>query len=73
MKEIDRLVDGFEPTKEQITIFDGETGKSSHRHSKYFLDSADKVSFFFESKAWQDGKLNTSKRESINKIGHSLH
>ncbi len=47
MDEIDRLVDGFEPTKEQITIFDGDSGKSSHRHSKYFLESADKVSFFF--------------------------
>jgi phytanoyl-CoA hydroxylase len=73
MDEINRLVDGFEPTAEQITIFDGETGKSAHRFSKYFLDSASNVSYFFEAKAWQNGRLTVPKRESINKIGHSLH
>lgn len=73
MDEINRLVDDFEPTPQQITIFDGDSGKSSHRLSKYFLDSASKVSYFFEAKAWKDGKLTVPKRQSINKIGHSLH
>jgi phytanoyl-CoA hydroxylase len=59
--EIDRLVDNFEPTPQNTTIFDGD-GKSSHRMSKYFLESSDKVHFFFESKAWKDGKLTVPKR-----------
>lgn len=71
IQEIDRLVDDFEPSAENTTIFD--VGESKHRLSKYFLDSSDKVSFFFEPKAWADGKMVTPKRQSINKIGHSLH
>lgn len=51
IKEIDRLIDTFEPTPEIITIFDARYGKSKNR-TKYFLDSADKIHFFFEPKAW---------------------
>ena len=49
IQEIDRLVDEFEPTPENITIFGGgDTNQASkHLFSKYFLDSSDKVSFFF--------------------------
>jgi phytanoyl-CoA hydroxylase len=71
--EINRLIDGFQPTKDQLTIFDASTGKNDHQMSKYFLESADKVSFFYEAKAWKDGKLTVPQREGINKIGHSLH
>jgi len=42
--------------------------------SKYFMDSASNVSFFFEPKAiGADGKFVHHKSQSINKIGHSLH
>lgn len=50
IQEIDRLVDEFEPTPENITIFGGDTSQSQaskHLFSKYFMDSSDKVSFFF--------------------------
>jgi phytanoyl-CoA hydroxylase len=70
--EVDRLVDNFEPTAENITIFGGEGGKN-HKFSKYFMESSDKVRFFFEPKAWQNDKLTVPKRMSINKIGHALH
>jgi ectoine hydroxylase-related dioxygenase (phytanoyl-CoA dioxygenase family) len=62
INEIDRLVDAFEPTAENTTIFDAVSGSSSHRLSKYFIESSDKVSFFFEPKAWKDGKMAVPKR-----------
>jgi hypothetical protein len=48
-------------------------GQGQHMHSKYFLDSADKVSFFYERNALKDGKLIVPKNYAFNKIGHSLH
>lgn len=73
INEIDRLVDAFEPNAENTTIFDAVSGSSSHRLSKYFIDSSDKVSFFFEPKAWENNKMVVPKRQAINKIGHALH
>jgi phytanoyl-CoA hydroxylase len=42
--------------------------------NKYFLDSATRVSFFFEEHAMgADGQLKVPKGQAINKIGHYLH
>ena len=46
---------------------------AKHIKNDYFLKSADGVRFFFEEKAFIDGKLSRSKHNSINKIGHALH
>jgi phytanoyl-CoA hydroxylase len=73
INEIDNLIENFQPTTENTTVFDAVSGSSKHRLSKYFLDSSDKVSFFFEPKALVDGKIVVPKLQSINKIGHSLH
>lgn len=73
IQEIDRLVDSFEPTPETMTVFGSTNNNSKHRSNQYFLDSADKVSFFFEPKALEDGKLIVPKAQAINKIGHALH
>lgn len=37
IQEIDRLIDHFKPTSENMTIFDATTGQSQHRFSKHFL------------------------------------
>ena len=65
------LVEGFEPGT-LTSIF--STQEQSRLTDDYFLESGDKIRFFFEEDAFQtDGTLKQSKEKSINKIGHALH
>ena len=67
----DSLVKDFDPKSVQ-SIFD--TKKQEHVDDKYFLESGDKIRFFFEDKAFDsDGNLTNKKELIINKIGHALH
>lgn len=51
-----------------------ETGDGDHVGDKYFLDSLDKVSYFFDTDAFnEDGSLRFLPERAINKIGHGLH
>ncbi len=65
------LVHNFNPSNIQ-SIFD--TTNQDHAEDKYFLESGDKIHFFFEKNSFdKNGKLKNSKELSINKIGHALH
>ena len=65
------LVKDFDPKSVQ-SIFD--TKKQEHVDDRYFLESGDKIRFFFEDKAFdKNGNLVNKKELVINKIGHALH
>ena len=67
----EQLVQEFDPTG-VISIF--TTHEQSRVTDDYFLESADKIRFFFEEDAFfPNGTLKQSKEQSINKIGHALH
>ena len=70
-KRAEQLVYEFQPA-EVASIF--STREQNRLTDDYFLESGDKVRFFFEEDAFgPDGKLKRSKERSINKIGHALH
>ncbi|XP_055324894.1 phytanoyl-CoA dioxygenase domain-containing protein 1 homolog [Sitodiplosis mosellana] len=54
-------------------VFNTEN-KSSHLKDKYFLNSANKIHYFYENGALDDqGNLLVNKSVSLNKVGHALH
>lgn len=65
------LIEQFD-AKEVKTIF--STLNQEHSKHRYFLESGDKIHFFFEEGAIDaDGNLRVEKKYCINKIGHALH
>jgi phytanoyl-CoA hydroxylase len=65
------LVRDFDP-QGLVSIF--STHEQTRTSDDYFLESGDKIRFFFEENAFNpDGTLRQSKERSINKIGHALH
>jgi phytanoyl-CoA hydroxylase len=68
---VKELVREFDPAG-IVSIF--STREQARVSDDYFLESGDKIRFFFEENAFNpDGTLRQSKEQSINKIGHALH
>ncbi|XP_060534842.1 phytanoyl-CoA dioxygenase domain-containing protein 1 [Cylas formicarius] len=80
-KEVDELKDeiqiliGNMPDQAQRTIFSGKEADNQQNKATYFLESADKIGYFFDAGAvGRDGGLLTrTPRASLNKIAHALH
>jgi len=67
----EEMVRNFDPAG-VVSIF--STHEQTRTSDDYFLESGDKMRFFFEENAFlPDGSLRQSKERSINKIGHALH
>lgn len=67
----EQLVGDFDP-QGVVSIF--STQEQARTSDDYFLESGDKIRFFFEEHAFlPDGSLRQTKEQSINKIGHALH
>jgi phytanoyl-CoA hydroxylase len=65
------LVREFDP-QEIVSVF--STREQTRTSDDYFLESGDKIRFFFEENAFNaDGSFRQEKATSINKIGHALH
>jgi len=70
-RRAEELVRDFDP-QGVVSVF--STREQSRTSDDYFLESGDKIRFFFEENAFNaDGTLRQSKERSINKIGHALH
>ncbi|HEX5704685.1 MAG TPA: phytanoyl-CoA dioxygenase family protein [Pyrinomonadaceae bacterium] len=67
----EELVREFDP-QEVVSIF--STREQTRTSDDYFLESGDKIRFFFEENAFNaDGSFRQATAMSINKIGHALH
>ncbi|XP_068663919.1 phytanoyl-CoA dioxygenase [Aristolochia californica] len=70
MKRMAELLDQFDCSSS--SVFSSKNQKELT--DNHFYDSSERVSFFFEEKAFDaDGKLKQPKELSINKVGHALH
>lgn len=66
-----QLINDFSPEEHKV-VFSAK--HQTHAKHQYFLESAEKINFFFEAGVFDDkGNLTKDKHLTINKIGHALH
>ncbi|KAH0668742.1 hypothetical protein KY289_023235 [Solanum tuberosum] len=70
-KRMEQLLDEFDCSSD-ASVF--STKNQQETTNDHFFESAEKISFFWEEKAFdEDRNLKQPKQLSINKVGHALH
>jgi phytanoyl-CoA hydroxylase len=69
---VEGLLDEIDPSAGTgLTVFD--TSHQAHGNDEWFLDSGDKIRWFFEDGAVVNGALTVPLRLAVNKLGHAMH
>ena len=69
---VEGLLDEIDPADGVgLTVFD--TAEQAHGDDEWFLDSGNKVRWFFEDGAVVNGALTVPLRLAVNKLGHAMH
>ena len=68
---VEGLLAGIDPDGDALTVFD--TSEQAHGDDSWFLESGDKIRWFFEDGAIDDGTLTRPLPLAVNKLGHAMH
>lgn len=75
LREAGRHLYKYAPKSARKIFFPSDDDSSEvHHNDEYFLESGNKVHYFFESNALDaDGNLIVDSEIALNKVGHALH
>ncbi|KAK0399745.1 hypothetical protein QR680_003193 [Steinernema hermaphroditum] len=72
-KRMSEIVSEMNPDEHPKSVF-STYDEDKHAADTYFLESADKIRFFYEEGSiGEDGNLIVPKDRALNKVGHALH